>query len=72
MTDYLKDLAGRVTGAFAVGTLGALGADEIVSIIAVDWKTALGVGAMSAAVSLLKGVAAKFVGDPDNASLRRG
>lgn len=71
MNTYLKDLVERVAGAFAVGSLSVLGADAF-NILNVDWRATLGVGGGAALLSLLKGVAARFRGDPDNASLRRG
>lgn len=65
---YLKDLAERVLASFAGGILAVLGADMFDALHA-DWKAALGVGLGAAVVSLLKGFAAKAVGDPDSASL---
>lgn len=68
MSTYLRDLLERVLASFAGGALSVFGLDAI-NVLTADWKTALGVGAGAAVVSLLKGFAAKGIGDRDSASL---
>lgn len=65
---YFRDLAERVLASFAGGALSVIGLDAV-NVLSLDWKAALGVGAGVALVSLLKGFAAKTIGNPDSASL---
>jgi hypothetical protein len=67
MTQYLKDLAERTLASFAGGVLSVLGLD-VVNVLDMDWKAALGVGAGAAVVSVLKGWVARGVGSPDSAA----
>jgi hypothetical protein len=64
---YLKDLAERAVSSFAGGVLSVLGGD-LVNVWDVDYKTAFGVGLGAAVVSVVKGLAAKGVGDADTAA----
>lgn len=66
--DYFRDLLERVVASFAGGALSVIGLDAV-NVLSLDWKAALGVGSGAALVSLLKGLAAKAVGNPDSASL---
>lgn len=68
MSTYLRDLGERMLASFAGAVLAAWGSDAV-NILHVDWAAALGLGAGAAAVSLLKGLVAKGVGDPGSASL---
>lgn len=68
MSKYIVDLAERVLASFAGGVLSVTGLD-VVDVLHLDWKAALGVGAGAALVALLKGFAAKLVGNPDSASV---
>lgn len=70
MNTYIKDLVERVVASFAGGFLSVIGLDAV-NVMNLDWKAALGVGAGAALVSLLKGFAAKAVGDPGSASLSK-
>ncbi|HEU5475706.1 MAG TPA: holin [Actinophytocola sp.] len=68
---FWADLGERVVSSFAGGVLAALGGDAV-NAWEVDWKTALGFGAGAALVSLVKGLAARRVGDAESASLLKG
>lgn len=65
---YWRDLSERVLASFAGGVLATLpvGAFNVVDI---PWTASLGIGAGAAVVSLLKGVVAKWTGDPNSAGL---
>lgn len=65
---YWLDLTERTVSSFAGGTLAALGLGAI-NALSVDWKAALGFGAGAAVVSLLKGLAARAVGESNSAGL---
>lgn len=66
--DYFKNLAELVITAFVAGALGVLTAGEAGDLSdATLWKTAALVGAFAA----LKGLAARFVGNPDRADLSK-
>lgn len=67
--NYLMDLGERVLGAFVAGVLSVLGVDAL-NIVTADWGTALSVGVGAAVLSLLKGLAARYRGDHESASLR--
>lgn len=67
MSVYARDLLERVVATFAAGVLSVLGGD-LVNVFDADWGTALGVGVGAAVLSLLKGVAAKGLGDRGSAS----
>lgn len=68
--NYIKDLVERVVASFAGGVLSVIGLDAV-NVLGLDWKAALGVGAGAALVSLLKGLAAKAVGNSNSASLAK-
>jgi hypothetical protein len=68
MSKYLTDLVERVVASFAGGFLSVTGLD-LVDVLHLDWRAALGVGAGASLVALLKGLAAKWVGNPESASL---
>lgn len=65
---YLKDLGERVLASFATGVLTVVGTDAL-SLFDLDWKAALGLGASFAVTTILKGLVARKVGDPESASL---
>lgn len=67
---FARDLAERVAASFAGTVVTVLGAD-VVNIVDVNWGTTLSLGAGAAVVSFLKGIAARFRGNPDSASLSR-
>lgn len=68
---YLKDLAERVGSTFVAGFLAALVANWT-GVIPSDWKAWLLTGAIAGVASVVKGVLAKGVGDPNTAALRKG
>lgn len=68
MSTYLKDLVERAVSSFAGGALSVIGLDGA-NVLSLDWKAAFGIGAGAALVSVLKGLAASKVGNPDSASL---
>jgi hypothetical protein len=67
---FWKDLGERAVASFAGGVLSAFGLDAV-NVLTVDWKAALGLGLGAAVVSLLKGLAARKVGDSESASLTK-
>lgn len=74
---YLRDLLERVVATFCQGALGAVGVDALAAAAAsgpvdVDPLRAALVGGVAALLSLIKGWAARRVGDPDSASLADG
>ena len=68
MSKYVTDLLERVLASFAGGFLTVTGLD-VVDVLNLDWKAALGVGAGTALVALLKGFVAKALGNKESASL---
>jgi hypothetical protein len=70
MKKYWIDLGERVGSSFAAGALSVTGMNAM-NILDLDWKAVLGVGAFTALVTLLKGWAAKAVGNGDSASLTK-
>lgn len=66
-----KDLLERVVATFVAGFLGAVSLDWA-SITNLGWKAWLVTGAVAGGVSVVKGLAAKFIGDKDTASLVPG
>lgn len=56
MNEKLIDVADRALNTFAQGCLSVFTVDSL-NIWSADWKTALGVGAMAAALSVLKSAA---------------
>lgn len=69
---YAKDLAERVlwTGATAVG--GVLVASGPADMLTTSFWESVGVAGIIAAGTLLKGLAARLLGDPNSASTARG
>lgn len=67
---YLKDLLERVVATFVAGFLAALVADWSGAVPS-DWKAWLLTGAVAGAASVVKGLLAKGVGNPDSASLTK-
>lgn len=68
VTVYARDLAERVFSTFVAGFVAALLANWTGAIPS-DWKAWLATGALAGVVSALKGLLAKFTGDPATASL---
>ncbi|MFJ1765080.1 holin [Amycolatopsis sp. NPDC088138] len=68
--NYLKDLAERVGSTFIAGFLAALVANWT-GVIPSDWKAWLLTGAVAGVASVVKGLVAKGVGNPDSASLTK-
>jgi hypothetical protein len=66
---YWKDLGERVVASFAGGVLGSWLIVDGLNLLEVDWGVSLGFGLGAAVVSLLKGLAAKALGNPESASL---
>lgn len=65
---YWQDLAERVLTSFA-GALVVLWGAGGLNLLAVNWKLDLSLAGGAALVSLVKGLAAKTIGDPASASL---
>ena len=70
MSTFVKDLVERAVASAAGGVLSVTGLD-LVNVLSLDWKAAFGIGAGAALVSVLKGLVARRVGDPESASLTR-
>lgn len=65
MASYLKRLGALVVGAFLGAFLGYVLLAQPFDLLTFDWQTSL-VGAASVAfLALVKGLAARFVGDPE-------
>ncbi len=56
---FWTDTADRAVSTFAQGTLGAILASSVTSVIDLDLAQSAGVGALSALVSVLQSVAAR-------------
>ncbi|TKG63094.1 holin [Prauserella endophytica] len=67
MSVFLKDLLERVTATFSAGFVAALVANWTGAIPS-DWKAWLLTGVLAGAASVVKGLAAKKIGDPSSAS----
>jgi len=68
---YAKRLAALVLGAFVGAFLSYLSLDPVFNILTFDWQTALVGSASMAFFALVKGLAAKRVGDPDTPHFTR-
>ncbi|MFG2873279.1 hypothetical protein [Streptomyces sp. NPDC048338] len=71
MKTYLKRLAFEVGGVFAGSLAASAAAAEVFNALTFDWGNALTVAGSLSTLALLKGVAARFVGDPESPSLTR-
>jgi hypothetical protein len=67
-TTYWRDLGERVVTTFLAGFLSALVANWT-GVIPSDWKGWLLTGAIAGVASVVKGVLAKAIGDPNTPSL---
>lgn len=65
---WVRDASERAVATFAQAVLTVVGGDFF-NIWSIDWKTALGVGAGGAVLSVLKSLAARHVGEEGTASL---
>lgn len=68
MTPYLKDLLERVVSTFLAGFFGTVSLD-LTSITNLGWKAWLVAGAGAGVLSVVKGLAARYVGSQTSASL---
>ena len=71
MTTYLKRLASQTLGAFLASLLAVALAARPFDVLTFDWAAALTVSGSAAVLVLLKGLAARFSGDPDTPDLNR-
>lgn len=69
MSTYLKRLGAKVGGAFIASLTGLALADAPFNAITFDWATALTVSGSAAVLTLLQGLTARFVGDPERPNL---
>lgn len=69
LKQFLIDMLERVVTTFAESLAGVIGAMNIATLGEIDWGFALGSAGLAALMSALKCLAAKKVGDCDNASL---
>lgn len=67
---FWSDLSERVIASFGGGFLAALGVDQV-GLLDISWQATLSFAGGTALVSLLKGIAAKKVGDPETAGLHK-
>lgn len=65
---YWKKLAEETVQGFAAGVLSVTGLD-VLDVLQLDFKAALGVGLGGAVLVILKGLALKNVGNPDSPSV---
>lgn len=68
MSEYVRDLLERMVSSAAGAALAAIGADAV-NLLQVDYRQVVGLAAGAAVVSLLKGLAARRVGDHESAAL---
>ncbi|MEV8323325.1 holin [Kitasatospora sp. NPDC056731] len=68
MRKFIIDLAERTAATYAVAFLGLLLADGF-NLTSIGAFKAAAVAALPAALAVVKGVAATFVGDPNSAAL---
>lgn len=66
---YLSRLATEVAGVFAGSLAATASAAEVFNALTFDWGNALTIAGSLATLTLLKGVAARFVKDPESPSL---
>ena len=71
MKTYLQRLAFEVGGAFAGSLAAVAAAAQPFNVLTFQWGDALTISGSLATLVLLKGVAARFTGDPDSPSLTR-
>lgn len=71
MQTYLIRLAAMVVGAFLSTLAGLLASQEIFNVLTFDWPGALTVSGSAAVLVLVKGLAARFVGDAERPNLTR-
>lgn len=70
MKTYLIRLGALVLGAFLAPLAGFVTADGF-NVLTFDWGAALTVSGLAAVAALVKGLAARFVGDPERPNLSR-
>jgi hypothetical protein len=66
--EYFRDLAERVVSTFVAGVLAVVGTNAVDLTDLTLWKAA-GLAGAAAVLSLLKGLLAKGVGNPESAGL---
>lgn len=71
MQTYLIRLATMTAGVFVATLAGLVSASEVFNLLTFDWPTALTTSGSAALAALIKGVAARFVGDPERPNLSR-
>lgn len=70
--DYWKGVAERAISTAAQGAITVIGAGAIVPAWEVPWQAVAGVAGTMAALSVLKSLAAAYIGDRGTPSLVRG
>lgn len=65
---YLKDLGERVLGSF-LGAVAPFFLGDAVNLWELDYRLILTLGLAAAVGALVKGLAARFVGNPDSAAM---
>ncbi|MPY98543.1 MAG: hypothetical protein GEU97_11200 [Actinophytocola sp.] len=68
---YWRDLAERAIASTAAGAVTAIGGDTL-NVWSADYRMISGVALGAGLLAVLKGLAAKAIGDRDSAALLRG
>lgn len=70
MKKFLKDLLERAVGTFAATAVALLVAEGAgAGLESVNWVSVVSVAGLATVLTVLKGLAAKYTGDPESASL---
>lgn len=71
MGTYARQLAFKVVGVFLGALLAVVAAAQPFNALTFDWSTALTISGSAAVLALLEGLAGRFTGDRDQASITR-
>lgn len=71
MGTYARQLTFKVTGVFLGGLAAMAAAAQPFNVLEFDWGTSLTVSGSAAVLALLEGLAGRFTGDKDQASITR-
>ena len=71
MSTYLRQLTYKVLGVFLASLLALAAAAQPFNVLDFDWGTSLTVSGSAAVLALLEGLAGRFTGDREQASVTR-
>lgn len=71
MSTYVRQLTTKVFGVFLAALLAVVAAAQPFNALTFDWGTALTISGSAAVLALLEGLAGRFTGDRDQASITR-